>query len=93
MIGKVRIRTGEKNSLEIDDVDISHSVTGARVSLGVHDIPHVHLDIIGADPDMDFEVAEVLVNERARDVLIQLGWTPPDARIPGETLATANGDR
>lgn len=77
MIGKVRFQTGEKNSLELDGVDISHSITGFGVEFDVDQFPRVRLDVAGTCVELDLEDAEVLVNEAARDVLIQLGWTPP----------------
>lgn len=77
MIGKVRIQTGSTNKLELDGVDVSGSVTGFRVEFGLDHLPRVHLDVIGADPDLDMETAEVLLEGRGRDVLVKLGWTPP----------------
>lgn len=98
MIGKVRIQTGETNRLELDGVDISHSITGFTVQFGVDHLPLVRLDVV-ADPEMDLEFAEVLVDERSREVLTQLGWTPPTegeqvvSRTPSIPSAVGPGDQ
>lgn len=77
MIGRVRIRSGETTSVEINGEDISASLVGLRLDMGVDQLPVVHLDIVGADPEVDLEVAEAIVNDRCREVLDKLGWTPP----------------
>lgn len=66
-------------NVTLDGVDRSNEVVSVEVKVGVDHLPNVTLGIAATNASVTFDQARVAVDEMSRDVLIQLGWTPPSA--------------
>lgn len=68
-----------KAAVELDGVDIADCITGVDLRFRVDDIPCATLNLLLVDvTPVDSEDVEVLIDEKTRDLLVRLGWTPPE---------------
>lgn len=73
-IGKPENRGGWL--VELDGHDISHALTGLRLSLDSGPVGEVRLDVIAEELETHSDVI-VLLPDATKDLLVRLGWTPP----------------
>lgn len=85
-VGKARIdvQAGDGGTIELDGVDVSAGVAGFRLSGRMNEFPRLELDLLLRDrgeaeaTDVRYEIPPV-----THDLLVLLGWTPPDAAPNG----------
>lgn len=65
-------------TVELDGEDISNTVRGLDIQLRVGDIPKVTLDVVVVDLSNETDGAAALIRPETRDLLVKLGWTPPE---------------
>lgn len=67
-----------KATVELDGEDIADCVLGMQLTFRGNDLPTARLDLALFDvTPVDSEQIEVLLDDRCRDLLVRLGWTPP----------------
>lgn len=64
--------------VELDGVDVASSLTGMSLSIGLDDKPQAVLDVVLYELDTNLDGVQFVVPPKTREVLIQLGWTPPE---------------
>ena len=77
---KITINSGPlgTGTIHLDDTDISNAVRGIDVRLRPGDFPEVTLELgVTEIYRLSAEEPDVLIDGHVRDVLIKLGWTPP----------------
>lgn len=68
-----------KAVVELDGLDIAPCVLGMELSFRGGDLPTARLDLALFDvTPVDSEDVVVLLDDRTRDLLVSLGWTPPE---------------
>ncbi|WP_405531513.1 hypothetical protein OG592_27035 [Streptomyces avidinii] len=79
--GKLRL-TGSGlpggTQVELDGVDMAPGLTGVTLRIGVDDKPQAILDVLLWELDTELDGVQFVVPPKTREVLIQLGWTPPE---------------
>ena len=63
--------------VELDGADITKLTTGVVVSYAVGQIPRVELDVLAFEATSDAGLAEIVLSEDTRALLVKFGWTPP----------------
>lgn len=63
--------------VELDGVDVASAVTGLSLRIGVNDRPTAVVDVVLNELDTELENPRVVVPDKTRALLVQLGWTPP----------------
>lgn len=64
--------------VELDGQDVSNSLTGLTFRIGLESRPTAVLDIVLRDLSVAVENPGLVVPGATRELLIQLGWTPPE---------------
>ncbi|MFZ3473098.1 hypothetical protein ACODT3_10810 [Streptomyces sp. 4.24] len=64
--------------VELDGQDISCSLSGLAFSIDLDDRPRAVLDVVLKDLSTSVENPKVVVPDATRELLIRLGWTPPE---------------
>lgn len=81
MINRHAIRVtsdGVGGHVQLDGVDISDGVYGITLKFKAGHLPNLELELPMIQTETD---ANVIILDKTRDLLIQLGWTPPAERI------------
>lgn len=69
---------GPASTVQLDGVDISNALRGLRLNMAVGDVASAELDVMVVETTaVDIE-ATAHIPPEARDLLIRLGWTPPE---------------
>jgi phage protein D len=63
--------------VELDGVDVASAVTGLSLRIGVNDRPTAVVDVVLHELDTELKNPRVVVPDKTRALLVQLGWTPP----------------
>lgn len=72
-------------TVELDGQDISAVVTGVALRMSLGEEPTAVLDLVVHDLSTDVAETHIVLPPAARDLLVRLGWTPPqDAAEGGE---------
>jgi hypothetical protein len=79
MVRKVEFSSsGNLHHVVLDGVDLSAGLRSASLTLSAGDLPLLELDPIVVEIDATYAgEAMVHVSDRAADLLISFGWTPP----------------
>lgn len=78
-------------SVHLDGIDVGRGVTGGSVRFGVHDVARLNLDLQLIERSTITGDVEVTVPEHTHALLVQLGWTPPDAALrPSASASSAD---
>ncbi len=64
--------------LFLDDEDISRSVSAVDIHASARDGIGVNLHLVAAPLAVDLTDVEVWLPEETRNLLIRMGWTPPE---------------
>lgn len=65
-------------TVRLDGVDISNTLRGLRLSMSCTDVTTVELDVAVIETtELSAEVS-AHIPDTTRDLLIRLGWTPPE---------------
>lgn len=81
--GKLRL-TGSglpgDTRVELDGVDVARGLKGLTLTLDAadDDRPRAVLDVLLWELDTELDGVQFAVPSKTREVLIQLGWTPPE---------------
>lgn len=67
-----------KTRITIGDTQVpTEALSGITIQADVDDIPRLTLDVITLDTTTVSGEMEILIPDQTRDLLVQLGWTPP----------------
>lgn len=66
-------------SVKLDGVNVADAVRGVAVIMRAGDLPQVDLDLVVVDVSMELDGSQILIPAATRHLLIELGWTPPQA--------------
>jgi hypothetical protein len=69
---------GTTANLLLGGKDVGGSVLGLEFQVGYGKAPRLYLDIAAYPLSVDFHEAAVYLTDETSDLLIQLGWTPPE---------------
>lgn len=64
--------------VELDGVDVTSSLTGLALKIGLDERPQVVLDVLLWEMDTELDDVQFVVPPKTREALIRLGWTPPE---------------
>jgi phage protein D len=63
----------------LDDHDISGAIRGIDLTIHVGALPRAELDLLILEVASHRMAADITIPDSTRELLIQLGWTPPEA--------------
>ena len=61
----------------LDGTDVSRGLTGLTLRADVDDMPRLTLDVLTLDITKVGGQMEILIPDHTRELLVELGWTPP----------------
>jgi hypothetical protein len=68
-------------AVRLDGQDIINAVRGLKLALGVGQLPELELDVVIRDAvELELQDVQVYLPNSTRELLVRLGWTPPDER-------------
>lgn len=63
--------------VELNGVDISRALLGLTLYVRAGEMPTAFLDVIAEEIPTELDEVRAYLPEATRDLLVQLGWTPP----------------
>lgn len=64
--------------VELDGQDISDVVKGMAVDAGSRETPRVMVELMAPEQDITVEETEIQLPAKMTDLLLRLGWLPPE---------------
>jgi phage protein D len=69
-------------TVELDGEDITSTLKGLSLRLSTEDQPTATLDVLLWETSTDLENPAIIVPDKTRELLVSLGWTPPQGDEP-----------